>query len=67
MRKSKKVRIMAGDSAFDVAELKSYSKEKNIALITSPNCRRGKKNTNSMFHIVGLLNKHLEYFHGFEV
>jgi len=42
MRKSKKVRIMAGDSAFDVAELRSYSKEKNIALITSPNRRRGK-------------------------
>ena len=43
MRKSKRVRIMAGDSAFDVAELRSYSKNKNIALIASPNCRRGKK------------------------
>jgi len=43
MRKSKKIRIMAGDSAFDVRELRSYSKKKNIALIASTNVRRKKE------------------------
>jgi transposase len=43
MRKSKKVRIMVGDCAFDVKRLRSFSKQKNIALITPPNRRRGAK------------------------
>ena len=42
LRKSKKTRIIAGDSAFDVQELRAYCKEKNIALIASPNPRRKK-------------------------
>jgi transposase len=42
MRRSKKVRIIATDSAFDVALLRSLCKKKNIALIASPNVRRRK-------------------------
>ena len=42
MRKSKNVRIIAADSAFDVKRLYSNCKEKNIALIASPNARRKK-------------------------
>ena len=40
MRKSKHTRILAADSAFDVKKLRSQCKEKNIALIASPNTRR---------------------------
>jgi len=43
MRKSKRVRIIAADSAFDVQMLRTYSKKKNIALIASPNKRRNKQ------------------------
>jgi len=42
MRKGKQVRIIAADSAFDVKELRSICKNKNIALIASPNKRRKK-------------------------
>lgn len=43
MRKSKQVRIMAADSAWDSKKARNYCKQKNIALIASPN-RRRKKN-----------------------
>jgi putative transposase len=39
---SKKVRILAADSAFDVKKFYKKCKEKNIALIASPNPRRRK-------------------------
>lgn len=42
MRKSKNVRIIAADSAFDVARLRSKCKDKNIALLAVPNRRRRK-------------------------
>jgi transposase len=42
IKKKKKVRIMAADSAFDVKHLYKKSKEKNIALIATPNPRRRK-------------------------
>jgi len=42
MKKSKKVRIIAADSAFDSKLLRSASKEKNFALIASTNVRRKK-------------------------
>jgi putative transposase len=42
IKKKKKVRIMAADSAFDVKHLYKKSKEKNIALIAIPNPRRRK-------------------------
>ena len=42
MRKSKRTRIIAADSAFDVKKLRSICKNKNIALIASPNPRRRK-------------------------
>jgi putative transposase len=42
MKKSKKIKIIAADSAFDVKKLYSSSKEKNIALIASFNPRRKK-------------------------
>jgi putative transposase len=38
-----RVRILTGDAAFDAEDLRSFSKEKNIALITVHN-PRGKKN-----------------------
>lgn len=41
-KKKKKVRILAADSAFDVKRLYKKSKEKNIALIATPNRRRKK-------------------------
>ena len=44
LRKSKRIRIIAADSAFDVKRLYVYAKKKNIALTTPPNPRR-KKNT----------------------
>jgi len=43
MRRSKQIRIIAADSAFDVKDLRSYAKSKNIALIASPNKRRNKE------------------------
>jgi transposase len=42
MRRSKQIRIIAADSAFDVKRLRSLCKEKNIALVASPNARRKK-------------------------
>ena len=42
MRKSKKIRIIAADSAFDVRKLYTQCKDKNIALIASTNPRRNK-------------------------
>jgi transposase len=42
LRKSKNIRIIAADSAFDVKDLYLKSKRKNIALIASPNPRRKK-------------------------
>jgi transposase len=39
---SKKIRILAADSAFDVKRFYKECKEKNIALIASPNPRRRK-------------------------
>ena len=42
IKKKKKVRIMAADSAFDVKRLYAKCKEKNIALIATPNQRRKK-------------------------
>ena len=42
IKKSKKVRIIAADSAFDVKRLYIKCKEKNIALIATPNPRRRK-------------------------
>ena len=42
MRKSKNIRIIGADSAFDVSDLYSFCKEKNLALIASPNPRRRK-------------------------
>lgn len=42
MRKSKQVRVLAADSAFDVKRLRSECKNKNIALIAVPNRRRRK-------------------------
>lgn len=41
-RKSKKIRILAADSAFDVKKLYNQCKVKNIALVASPNPRRRK-------------------------
>ena len=38
--------IMLGDAAFDVEDLKKYSKENNIELITNYNKRRNKTNEN---------------------
>ena len=45
MKKSKKVIILTADSAFDVKKLRSFSKEKNIILLTSKNIRRSKDKT----------------------
>lgn len=45
MRKSKQVRIITGDSAFDVSYLYLECLSKNIALIASPNPRRKKEVT----------------------
>ena len=42
LKKSKKVRIISADSAFDVKKLYLFCKEKNIALIASINPRRKK-------------------------
>ena len=42
IKKKKKARIMAADSAFDVRRLYVKCKEKNIALIATPNPRRKK-------------------------
>ncbi len=42
MKKSKTIKIIAANSAFDVKKLYSSSKEKNIALIASFNLRRRK-------------------------
>ena len=42
MRKSKQVRIMATDSAWDSKKARNHCKQKNIALIASPNRRRKK-------------------------
>lgn len=42
IRKSKNIRIMVADSAFDVKRLYMKSKGKNIALIASPHSRRKK-------------------------
>jgi transposase len=42
IKKKKKVRIIAADSAFDVKLLYKKCKEKNIALIATPNPRRKK-------------------------
>ena len=42
MRKSKQMRILAADSAFDVERLRSICKVKNIALVAVPNRRRRK-------------------------
>jgi len=42
LKKSKQVRIIAADSAFDVKRLYSYAKKKNIALVAAPNARRKK-------------------------
>jgi transposase len=42
LRKSKKTRIIAADSAFDIKHLRSVAKAKNIALIAAPNSRRKK-------------------------
>jgi len=49
MRKSKNIRILAADSAFDVAYLRSICKKKNLALIASPNRRR--KNNVHKFNV----------------
>ena len=43
LRKSKNVRIIAADSAFDVKKLRSICKKKNIALIATANQRRKKE------------------------
>ena len=43
MRKSKKVRVLVADSAFDVKQLRSFCKDKNIALIASHHQRRARK------------------------
>lgn len=51
MRKSKNVRIIAADSAFDADKLRCLCKQKNIALLASTNTRRNK-------------NKHKYYPHG---
>ena len=42
MRKSKQVRILAADSAWDSEKARAQCKRKNIALIASPNRRRRK-------------------------
>jgi transposase len=42
LKKTKKVRIVATDSAWDVKELRENCKKQNIALIASPNPRRKK-------------------------
>lgn len=42
LRKSKNIKIIAADSAFDVKDLRTFCKQKNIALIASPNKRRKK-------------------------
>jgi len=42
MRKSKQTRILAADSAFDVAKLRLICKEKNISLLAVLNRRRNK-------------------------
>jgi transposase len=42
MRKSKNIRIVASDSAFDAKKLYSLCKEKNIALVANINPRRNK-------------------------
>lgn len=42
MRKSKNIRIISADSAFDAKRLRSKCKQKNIALIASENQRRKK-------------------------
>lgn len=42
MKKTEKVKIIAADSAFDVKRLREECKEKNIALIASPNPRNKK-------------------------
>jgi transposase len=43
MNKSKNIRIIAADSAFDVKKLYLLCKKKNIALVASTNPRRNKK------------------------
>lgn len=42
LSKSKRIRIIAADSAFDVQSLYSFAKKKNIALVAAPNPRRKK-------------------------
>ncbi len=42
LRKSKNIRIIAADSAFDVKRLYKFCKKKNLALIASTNPRRDK-------------------------
>ena len=42
MRLSKKIRIIAADSAFDVKKLRSICKKLNIALLAATNIRRSK-------------------------
>ncbi len=56
---------MATDSAFDIKKLYSRCKNKNIALVASPNQRRKNGFTNSMFPIDGFWNNHSEYYYGF--
>ena len=43
MKRSKNIRIIAADSAFDVKRFYVQCKEKNLALIASPNPRRKKE------------------------
>ena len=50
------VRILAADSAFDSADLRTYCKEKNIALIAVANPRRKKMLIKLVFRIAGLSN-----------
>ena len=43
MRVSKKIKILAADSAFHVRSLYNMCKNKNTALIAAPNARRCRK------------------------
>lgn len=67
MRKSKQIRILAADSAFDVEKLRSEYKAKNIALVAVPNGGRRKDiHVFQVLHRGGKLSKPLEFYLGIE-
>ena len=66
MKRSKNIRIIAADSAFDVKRFYVQCKEKKFSLESLLQIQDEKKKfTNLVFRIGGSLNKLLEYYLGF--